>query len=506
MHYGLGLFLAMQMLAGSAMAYEPESEHLQHPDRLVQRIRQCADFWLRSYDEKHGGFFSEVARDGSPTSRKRKRILLQSRNVYGLVRAFQVTGETRYLERADETLRFMYQHGWDETHGGWFSAVSRSGELAGLPDAEKARKGPKGAFVHHYAMLGPLTMLEATDHETHRRWVKRANRVLETKMHDDRPKVGGYYDQADHDWSDPRNKTFTSEADAITGHALFHYLVTRDDARRKRLASIGDNLVTHFVGNMDAEGVKAAFPAYFDTDWNIDRRRVWVGVGHFLKMAWHLSRCHLVLGDEKYRRGAERIFDQLLTYKQGTGASLWNEEAGIPRGQLHWNTGRITQSAPYWWTCEEAILAGLLTWHVTGRDDCLRVADRTLSFFMDHFWDKKHGEVFTQVNAAGEVLDPAKGDADKGAFHSIELFYSTYLYAKLLYHEEPVTLHYRFQPRNEKRTLKLTPLALPDESLEIQAVRSDGERFKDFDRVSRQLTLEPGEGGVFRVTFAPSAQ
>ncbi|MFW6336726.1 MAG: hypothetical protein ACOC3G_06330, partial [Phycisphaeraceae bacterium] len=136
-------------------------------------------------------------------------------------------------------------------------------------------------------------------------------------------------------------------------------------------------------------------------------------------------------------------------------------------------------------------------------EEFLRVADRTLHFFMNHYWDREHGEVFYLVGANGNILNANKGGPDKGGFHSIELFYSTYLYANLLYHRRPVSLHYRFAPADAERSVTLRPLAVPDSAIEITQVQRDGEAFDGYDAARNTLQLPAGVGGVFRVTFAP---
>lgn len=499
---GFGCVVLLVVTTSTGADYEPSAEHLRHPDRLIETIRRSGDFWLGAYDHEGGGFFTHVARDGTPGQRGVKHTMIQSRNAYGLVRAFMVTGDTKYLDTADAALRFMYDRAWDHRHGGWIARIP-DGEPKAAGERELPRS-PKSSFLQHYGLLGPLAMVEATRDPLHRRWADRGLRVIDEKLADPRPGVGGYFEQADHDWSNPRGKSFTSVGDAITGFAMFQYLLTGDDADRARLAGIGDLLLEHFVGNMDAPGVVAMFPAYFTADWEIDRRRQWIGVGHLLKTAWHLTRCHLLLGEERYRRGSERIFDHLLRHAHGTPASLWNDEVGIPRGQLHWDTGRVTQDASFWWSQEQAIAAGMLGYHATGRSDMLRVADRTLRFFMTHYWDHEHGEAFYLVDARGDILNANKGGPDKGGFHSIELFYSTYLYANLLYHRRPVSLYYRFAPSEAERSITLRPLAVPTGAIEITRALRDGQAFDGYDAQSGTLRLPAGVGGVFRVTFAPS--
>ncbi|MFW6132825.1 MAG: DJ-1/PfpI family protein [Planctomycetota bacterium] len=477
-----------KMLAG-AYDYELTCEHLVEPERLLPYVTKVADYWSEALDEEHGGCFTNVERDGTPKNTN-KGTLAQSRAVYGAVRAFQVSGDERYLDQAERVLRFLYEHAWDEEHGGWFAQVDREGNVLG------GRDQAHSAFVEHYALVGIAAMVEATRAAEHEDWLQRA-REANDRLWDEREEVDGYYDSASRDWSRRSGKGFTAEGDAITAHLLADYLTGRAPDRRARLRAVADNLVEHFVGNMDAEGVAALFPYAYDSDWNIDRDVTELDIGHLLKTAWHLQRAYLVFGDERYRQASARIMERFRTHERGTENALWDDETGIPRGRARWASGKVYQPSGAWWTLEQAVTAGLLAWHTGFRTADIEVADRTMRFFLEHYWDDEHGEAFVHVAPDGKVLTDRKG----WGFHTAELMYCAYLYSSLFYHHQPVTLHYRFEPAEKERRIKLTPLAIPDEALTIKAVQLDGKPYESFKPRSRTLHLKPGVGGVFRVTF-----
>ena len=137
--------------------YAQTSPFLQYPDRLIEYVNTNANFWLSVYDDARGGFYTNVNRQGQVISSwgRDKDVLTQSRDAYAMVRAFQMTGDETYLEFSRDALDFMYDKGWDATYGGWINDLSETG-------AQQNTTSSKTAFIHHYALLGPLASWEAT--------------------------------------------------------------------------------------------------------------------------------------------------------------------------------------------------------------------------------------------------------------------------------------------------------------------------------------------------------
>ncbi len=479
-------------LVGTTQAYQWTSEHLAEPGRLIAPIVQAADFWQGRIDPAFGGYFTNIERDGTPLNDE-KITLPQSRVVYGAVRAFMVTGDERYLEDAEQALDFLYEHAWDREHEGWYNRLDREGRLIGDPQQGRS------SFHEHYSLIGIVTYFEATHSARHGEWLAKA-RTANDRLWDERDEVSGYFHSASRDWSTRSGKSFTAEADAITSHLLFDYLTSRSPERAERLHAVANNLIDHLVAAMDHEDVKAIFPYGYDSDWNFDYSITCLDTGHMLKTAWHMTRLYLVFGEERYRKAADHILERFWTHQKGTGNALWNETAGLPRGRVFWGNGRVYQDTGVWWTLEQAVMAGLLAYHINGNERDLEIADRTMAFFMEHYWDHEYGDAYIHVAADGTPINDRKASA----FHTIELLYCAYLYSNLYYHRQPVALFYRFEARDEAREIKLTPLAIPDDALMIAAVEWQGAPYQAFDPKTRTLQLEAGTGGVFRVTFERS--
>ena len=74
--------------------------------------------------QETGGFFTRIDKLGNAIGTN-KHMLTQTRNIYGMVRAYMLTGDTTYINLAGEALNWMYAHAWDITNGGWIQELER---------------------------------------------------------------------------------------------------------------------------------------------------------------------------------------------------------------------------------------------------------------------------------------------------------------------------------------------------------------------------------------------
>lgn len=489
------LCAALCPLALSAQ-YVPTSTALNDPATMIPIIQQSADFWLPAYDDVYGGFFSDVGIDGSPTSNWKVQ-LSQSRNAYGMVKAFMVTGDETYLDYAEGALQFMYDHGWDGVNGGWYSRSDREGSQ-GFLNWENPRKW---FFWQHYMLLGIGVMIEATDGQLHKDWMQMGNEINDEELWDDTPGMEGYWGNANLDWSNKRDKGFGPTVDAVTTNALRNVLLTRERSRERRLDQVATNMTDYLSGSMDAPGVVVSFPSEFNGDWEINQGADETSIGHMIKTGWCLGRAFLINPDPAYKAGLEKIFDQVWEYDQGGDDSIWNHDYGVPRGEINWKTGQITNEHGDWWTVEQAVVGGLVNWYISRKDSYLQMADEAIDFYVNNYIDETHGEVYSVVSATGQVLQSTKGNDFKAGYHAIELFYLTYVYGNLFLRNEPVELYYMFEERDEARTVELWPIAIEHERCVITAVELDDEPFMTFDGAERSITIPAGVSGKFKVTF-----
>jgi mannose/cellobiose epimerase-like protein (N-acyl-D-glucosamine 2-epimerase family) len=430
-----------------------QNEYLANPDAALLLADTTAQFWIPTIDEVNGAFYTNINRDGA-RSNDEQHMLTQTQNAYGMVRAFQMTGDTTYLHYAQRALDYMYANEWDAEHGGWLD-----------------RNQGKEAFTHHYALIGISSMFEVTRDSSHWEMLMQAYEANEEHLWDAREQYLGYFERADEDWSNANGKAFSATMDAITTHALYLYLMTGEPRFKERLLQLADNAVDHFVASMDDRDF--GFTETFDSNWNPP----WWGgsfdfTGHFTKTAWCLGRIYQVEDDPRYLAAMQRIMDDVLD----------QEEA------YH---DFISQ----WWEYEEAFTSGVTAYYLTGNEAYLTHADERLEYFFDTHWDPVYHEFYYSEN------DDHKGSYYKTSYHSLEMAYYLYLYGNLYLHDRPASLYYRFEPSGSEREVSLYPLAIKDDLLEVTSVTLDGEPFTAFDPASRTLSLQPEQGGIFKVTF-----
>jgi mannose/cellobiose epimerase-like protein (N-acyl-D-glucosamine 2-epimerase family) len=490
------IFLFVQRLFAQPAVNSP---YLQNPGKIYGYVDSCARFWMKAYDPVNGGFYVNVNRQGNLSGSTEKNTLNQSRDAYGFIRAFQLTGDTLYLRYAQYALDFMFLHSWDHANGGWFNDISS----AGVPTDPFA---VKTAYFQHYAALGIAAAFEATRDETDWRYLMNSYEYNDMHLWDADATNFGYYDYVSADGTSPTDKSFNATVDAITTHVLHLYLLTGEERYRKRLLDLADNMMNQLAASSVTQQI--GFAERYTTTWQIrsgtsDETRTIMG--HVLKTAWCLARIYQLEPDPVYLATAESLAQNVLT--RG-----YDHQNGGPYKDYNRITGEmmmygISDTAKAWWQMEQAVTSGLMLYQLTGKEEYLRMADETLDFFMKFFVDHVYGDVFENTNKYGGMIPQwgtTKGNGGKAGYHSIELGYYTYLYGKLLLKKEDASLYYRITPLGSARQLRMRPIAVPDGYLKIASVTLDGIPFNGYDSTNLVLNVPPGVGGTFRVTYAPA--
>jgi mannose/cellobiose epimerase-like protein (N-acyl-D-glucosamine 2-epimerase family) len=493
----LFLLIALAM-ASVRLQAQPSvrSPYLQNPGAAVGYVDSCARFWFSAYDSVSGGFYTNIDRQGKVITAwgTNKNMISQSRDAYGFVRGFMMTGNRQYLLYARRALDFLYRTAWDSVYGGWFQDINKNGLALNIT-------ADKSAFNQHYAILGPAAMVEVTDDSLDRSWLLRGVRHIENKYWDSRSAYFGYYDHTRFDGSTPDGKSFNATVDALTTHLLHLYLMTGEATYKTRLLQIADNMVNRLTESSRTQAI--GFVEEYSSVWLEDPAETMTIMGHVLKTAWCLARVYTIQPDTSYLGSAERLVDMVLTKGYDT-------QNGGPYKDYTRTTGQMlmwgqNDTAKAWWQMEQAVTAGLLLYDITGNQKYLKMADETLDFFMTYFVDHTYGEVYENRTKYGaQIWDTNKGSSGKAAYHSTELGYYVYLYGKLLLHRQPATLYYAFAPANRQRVLRLSPLAMKNDGYRIANVSLDDVPYASFEGAGRSLTIPSGVGGTFAVTFAPT--
>ncbi|MGL1935023.1 MAG: AGE family epimerase/isomerase [Fibrobacterales bacterium] len=548
--------VSVLVVCGAVQAkYKVQSEYLKNPEANIDFIIKQADLFEKAEDKENGGFYQFLTRDGQPAypdevqpevfyywnwinkvndpdfsngwlagvdpynefTYHLKSITCHSRAAYQFAKAFQVSGDEKYLELADKALDFLYKHGWNrENDGGWwFSTDAEGNPAAWLPGNWWEPNSWKWSYQQMYPLIGIGAVVEATggtkmregmedvqDSISDLQWYSNASELFSDIMWDDTPGREGYYMDADLDWSNKRNKSFTGIGDAITTHATHLYMLTRDPAHFARMVAVADQAVEHLVGSLGT--VPWGNVTDFDSDWNaIDGGNV--SIGHIVKTAWIIARVYQFDPKPEYREGAAALIKYVLEnggydFENGglystaewTYDSLGNAEVNIVE-----NKGS--------WQLEQGLTAGLMNYSIAetqeDKDLYLKMADESIDFFHNHFVDTEYGGHWLTVSKTGDVVDSAKAEMWDQGYHGAELAYLAYLYGSTFVNNKPFTLYYYFEPQDEAREIQLNPFEGVDGAVEIKRVSIDGKRFRAYNKRSRTLSIAPGVGGKFKVIF-----
>jgi mannose/cellobiose epimerase-like protein (N-acyl-D-glucosamine 2-epimerase family) len=484
--------LVSLLLLASVSFAQFTSPYLLDPELNIGYVDSCANFWLQTWDDGVGGFYTNVDRDGSILTNwgTNKNMITQSRNAYGLVRAYQMTGDMTYLTTARDALDWMQIHAWDPTYGGYYNDISEQGNPIN-PTADKT------AFYQHYALLGLAAYVEATRDTTMYNRLLEGYAWMEEHMWDSREGYEGYYDRVSYTGSDPNGKSFNATVDAITTHVLLLQLMGYDWQYMTRLEQLAEQIQIHLIASMAGQAI--GFAEVYTSDWEIDPSETMTIMGHVLKSAWCLGRVYRLNHDSSLLESASALFydvwDNGYDHDFGGPYKDYNRVTG---DMLLWGNPDTTKA---WWQVEQAVMAGLQLAHYVPNNDAAEMANQSMDFFMTHFVDREYGEIYAdRTRYGGFAWNEAKGSGGKAGYHSIETGYYSYLYASFLLGGEDVTLYYKVEPLDEQQVVTLIPIASIG-TLLISEVTLNGEEFFNFE--SEYVVLAAGEGGQLEVTYVP---
>lgn len=136
--------------------------------------------------------------------------------------------------------------------------------------------------------------------------------------------------------------------------------------------------------------------------------------GHAMEGAW------FILEEARFRNNDPQLISlgcRMLDYMWERG---WDEEYGgifYFRDVYNKPVQEYWQDMKFWWPHNEAIIATLLAYLMTGNEKYKDWHKKVHDYAYNHFHDKQHGEWFGYLHRDGTVAQTAKGNLFKGPFH-----------------------------------------------------------------------------------------
>ena len=356
----------------------------------------CLPFWLEhSGDQKFGGYFSCLERDGSVYDTD-KFIWLQGREVWMFAMLYnKIQKNQEWLDFAIQGAEFLKKYGHDGNYDFYFS-VTREG---------KPIIQPYNIFSNTFACMAFSQLAEATGSKEYAEIAKKIfDRILARR---DNPK--GVWEKS---YPGTRPMKGFSLPMIICNMALEIENIIEDKTLldktiRECLHEVLDVFYQEDYGFM-VENVSAVDGSLIDC---FEGRLV--NPGHNLEALWFLMDLGVRLNDQALIQKAVDISLRVIEYgwdKEFGGIFYFMDRKGCPQQQLEWDQ-------KLWWVHIESAIAMLKGYRLTGNEVCLDWFMKLHDYLWSHFKDDVYPEWFGYLNRRGEVLLSLKGGKWKGCFH-----------------------------------------------------------------------------------------
>lgn len=437
----------------------------------AQGLDQILPAWTQHARTPDGLLYAELDRDWTPQDTTTQYPGMLARHLFSYSVAYLMSGNDDHLQHAETILDFLIERGWDEEYGGWYNAVTRSGEVV---DDEK------DLFMQIYATTGLALYTIATRDRVAQEYLERSRTFMQDHAWD--KQHGGYVDVLNRDGSVKSDlKDFSPQLAPLSGYLLYLYPAMRDSTYLREAERIMGLTLTHMQDD------RGWILERFARDWTFlpnEGKNSHINVGHNVEVAWLLLRLHALTGDDRYRRKGLTLTGQLLeqAFQNETGA--WIHKLKRTDPSQH-------PDEAVWWVQAYGNMLQLYAYRTTGEQRYLEAFRKGAQFWNSAFVDDEHGGTVLKTTLDGTVTKGAKAVRTKTSYHAMEHALLTALYLKMWEHEEPVTLHYRVQNPDGGT---LHPLPIEAEP-RITSVHFDGTLQSPPNTANRALRL-PDDGPV----------
>lgn len=362
-------------------------------------------FWMtHAVDANKGGFYGEIAEDGTPVEAAHRSLVLNTRLLWTFASAYRTTEEKRYLELADRAYHYLTEKFADREHGGMYWMVDSDG----MPVEDK-----KQVYGQAFAVYALSEYARATGSKTALEQAVEIFRDMERHAYD--PAHGGYFEALARDWKRfedyslshhgvKADKTMNNHLHIMEAYTNL-YRVWPEAELKGKLAAIIELTLDRIVN-----GANGHFHLFFDDAWNVQSAHI--SYGHDIEGSWLITEAADVLGDAELKARAEETAIQMAaaTLEEGVDADggLWNE--GTPDGLIDRNKD--------WWPQAEAVVGFFNAYQLTGEERYKEAALKSWRFIREFLVDGRFGEWYWSVNEQGEPLSRVKANPWKCPYHN----------------------------------------------------------------------------------------
>lgn len=371
---------------------------------MQQELQAILEFWMQhTVDEKHSGFVGQIDFLNRTIETAPKGAVLNARILWSFAAAYNVTGNTQYLEYAARAYQYICDYFIDKQYGGVYWTVDYTGKPLDTKKQVYAIAFTVYAFSEYYkAVKAPAIIQQAIN-------------LYDTIVKYSYDAVnGGYIEAFCRDWT-PITDLRLSEKDANekkTMNTHLHVLEAFTNLHtvwpyqqlKQKTAELINNFLQHIINpKTNTQHL------FMDENWQPKSNMV--SYGHDIEAAWLLQEA------------AEQINDAVLLKKvkataiamaaaaaKGLDADggMWYENAD-PEGLI---------KEKHMWPQAEAMVGFFNAWQNTGDKLYLQQSEKSWQFVKNYLHDKKNGEWFWGVNEDYAPMQKDKVGLWKCPYHN----------------------------------------------------------------------------------------
>ena len=360
-------------------------------DIFLQEVREnltscILPYWLKLKDPR-GGFYGEVAADGTILYDAPRGVILNARIIWSFAAAFQALPETAYLVAAVHARDYFLEHFCDHKYGGVYWSVDAAGERL---DTKKQ------LYAQGFAIYGLSELYKVTGDDEVLKNAINLYKVVETYFAD--RENGGYIEALSRDFSPLEDmslsahdinadKTMNSHLHVLEAYANL-YQVWPDEELKAAVERLLDIVGTKV---MAADG---HLQLYFRKDWSVMPGGV--SYGHDIETSWLALECAFALKDLD-------VVNRVRPWARAMGKA--GNEGLFPDGSMRYEKfldGNYDDSRQ-WWVQAETVVGNLWLWKYHSDPQGAERALAAWHYIREKLVDSKDGEWWWAVLPDGSL-------------------------------------------------------------------------------------------------------
>lgn len=358
-------------------------------------LHDTLPFWIdHCVDREYGGFMTALDRDGTVVDTD-KSIWVQGRFSWLLATLYsEVEPRPEWLELSRHGIDFLRRYGFD-ADGRMFFQVTREG---------RPLRKRRYIFSETFAVAALAAYARAAGDDEARQQAVDLFKLIEHYL-----LTPGLLP--------PKVNPEVRPAKALAIPMIM--IVTAQILRQASDDPICQRWIDGSIAEIERDFMKPEFEAVLETVGpngefidHFDGRTL--NPGHAIEAAW------FIMQEAQYRQGDQRLLQLGTTILDWMWRRGWDEQYG---GLFYFRDVRglpvqeYWQDMKFWWPHNEAIIATLMAYQMTGDPRYARWHQMVHDWSYAHFPDPEYGDWFGYLHRDGRVSVPLKGNMWKGPFH-----------------------------------------------------------------------------------------